>query len=225
MAFWDELGQKITKGSQGALQKTRDMASVVSLNADISDSRSRIRDLYEELGGLIMQNAFTQTNREELQEMIDSDPAPAKSVELENWKDIFARIISIRSEEEKIALNRQKVSTLKNETKCPGCGTKVSKGTLFCPQCGTKIIWPEPVPEAAESVNADETGESVTGADAVPEEELSPAAEETASAADAGSAAETAAEPVSEPAVEAETAAGLSSEETSAAEPGASGKE
>lgn len=191
MAFWGELGQKITRGSKDALQKTRDMASVVSLNTDISDSRGRIRDLYEELGELVMQNAFTRADREELQKMIDSGTERTRTVELENWKDIFARIISIRSEEEKIALNQQKVTVLRNETKCPGCGIKVAKGTLFCPQCGTKIVWPEPIPEAGA---LEKPEKAVEPEKAVPDSEPEAVVENTAAAEDTRPASGTAAE-------------------------------
>ena len=50
MAFWDEIREKITQGSQEALQKTKDIADVVTINAEISDSKRKIRELYEELG-------------------------------------------------------------------------------------------------------------------------------------------------------------------------------
>ena len=50
MSFWEEFGQRITKESQKAIQRTRDLASVVTINADISDSKRKINDLYQELG-------------------------------------------------------------------------------------------------------------------------------------------------------------------------------
>ena len=58
MSFWEEFGQRITQESQKAIRKTRDLASVVSMNADISDSKRKINDLYQELGQLVVKEAF-----------------------------------------------------------------------------------------------------------------------------------------------------------------------
>ena len=58
MAFWDELRDKLTLGGQGALQKTKEIADVVTMNAEISESRRKIRELYEELGELLVKEAF-----------------------------------------------------------------------------------------------------------------------------------------------------------------------
>lgn len=236
MAFWDELGQKITKGSQGALQKTRDMASVVSLNADISDSRNRIQDLYTELGELLSQERFARGDREELQRMIDADPAKTKTVELENWKEIFARILSIRAEEEKMAQSQDRIVTLRNETKCPNCGTKITKGTFFCPQCGTKIVWPAPVPEAAPAPEAEAAQKAGTepeaapapapaqkaAPEAAPVPEQVPAKEPAPAPKTPSAAVNSSAQPAgsqAEPAPEPAAAAAPASEQASAADP------
>ena len=63
MSFWEEFGQRLTQESQKALQKTRDLASVVTMNADISDSRRKINDLYQELGQLLVKEAFAGNGR------------------------------------------------------------------------------------------------------------------------------------------------------------------
>ena len=63
MAFWDELRDKFTQGSQEALQKTREIADVMTMNAEISDSRRKIRELYEELGELLVKEAFAGRKR------------------------------------------------------------------------------------------------------------------------------------------------------------------
>ena len=63
MAFWDEIREKITQGSQEALQKTKDIADVVTINAEISDSKRKIRELYEELGELLGEEAFADVTK------------------------------------------------------------------------------------------------------------------------------------------------------------------
>ena len=53
MSFWEELSRKITNRSQAAVQKTKNLADIVTMDADISDARIRIRDLeYIEYGSI-----------------------------------------------------------------------------------------------------------------------------------------------------------------------------
>ena len=149
MAFWDELREKITQGSQEALQKTREIADVVTMNADISDSKRKIRELHEELGELLVKEAFSEEN---------ADTAPREIV-LKDWKEIYSKVRFIRSEEEVIALNESKISELKSEVKCPQCGSRIMKGMSFCPECGAKLMKPaaqESGPAASDEGKAEE---------------------------------------------------------------------
>ena len=119
MAFWDELREKITQGSQEALQKTREIADVVTMNADISDSKRKIRELHEELGELLVKEAFSGMTSEQIRVILEeenADTAPREIV-LKDWKEIYSKVRFIRSEEEVIALNESKISELKSEVK------------------------------------------------------------------------------------------------------------
>ena len=73
MAFWDELKEKITQGSQEALQKTRDIADVVTMNADISESKRKIRELYEELGELLVSEAFEGMTSQQIVKVLEEE--------------------------------------------------------------------------------------------------------------------------------------------------------
>ena len=68
MAFWDELKEKITQGSQEAIQKTRDMAEVMSTNASITESKRKINELYLELGQMLEEKGLSNTTPRNLSE-------------------------------------------------------------------------------------------------------------------------------------------------------------
>ena len=161
MAFWDELRDKLTQGSQGALQKTREIADVVTMNADISDSKRKIRELHEELGELLVKEAFSGMTSEQIRVILEeenADTAPREIV-LKDWKEIYSKVRFIRSEEEVIALNESKISELKSEVKCPQCGSRIMKGMSFCPECGAKLMKPaaqESGPAASDEGKAEE---------------------------------------------------------------------
>ena len=171
MSFWEEFGQRITRESQKALQKTRDIASVVTINADISDSRRKINDLYQELGQLVVNEAFEGVTADQLQRALTADNADEIECEIKltNWQDIYSKVMFIRSEEEVIALNESKIDQLKSESRCPVCGKVVNKGMSFCPECGTKLTQPQEE-EAAAPDTAAETAAEAEPAETAPAE-------------------------------------------------------
>lgn len=182
MSFWEEFGQRITKESQRALQRTRDLASVVTINADISDSKRKINDLYQELGQLVVNEAFAGVTADQLQSALSDENADetAREIRLTNWQEIYSKVMFIRSEEEVIAINESKISELKSESRCPYCGKTVTKGMSFCPECGRKLEQPEE--EASAPTEAAEP--------AAAEKEIPAAPAETAAAAEVSSPAE-----------------------------------
>ena len=193
MSFWEEFGQRITKESQKAIQKTKDIASVVTMNADISDSKRKIDDLYRELGQLLVSEAFAGATAAQLRGVIEEENADSArhDIVLTNWKDIYEKVMYIRSEEEVIAINEAKIEEIKAESKCPHCGKIVTRGMSFCPECGAKLAEPSeaaPSGEAASSGTAAPSGAAAPASDgaAVPSGEAtggSQAAGEPAAAA------------------------------------------
>ena len=153
MSFWEELGQKLTQNGQEVMQKTREIAGVVTMNADISDSKRKIRDLYAELGELVVNEAFEGMSAEAIKQVLGDEHADDKNIEivLRNWKAIYSKAMFIRSEQEVIAINEAKINELKAETKCPSCGSRISKGISFCPNCGAKIVPPQEASAANEA--------------------------------------------------------------------------
>lgn len=164
MSFWEEFGQRITQESQKALQKTRDLANVVTMNADISDSKRKINDLYQELGQLLVNEAFDGMTAEQLRDALADENAEsaAREIRITNWQDFYSKVMFIRSEEEVIALNEAKIDELRAETRCPNCGKAVSKGMSFCPECGTKLAVEEPAAPADAEAAAPEAAAEET---------------------------------------------------------------
>lgn len=191
MSFWEEFGQRITKESQKAIQRTRDLASVVTINADISDSKRKINDLYQELGQLVVNEAFAGVTADQLQSALSDENADetAREIKLTNWQEIYSKVMFIRSEEEVIAINESKISELKSESRCPYCGKTVTKGMSFCPECGRKLEQPEEEAsapaEAAEPAAAEEEIPAVPAETAAAAEASAPAEETTTAPAEA----------------------------------------
>lgn len=160
MSIWDELGQKLTQGSQEMLQKARDLTGVVTMNSDISDSKRKIRDLYAELGELLVAEAFEGVTAEQLKAALEDEKADEKTheIKLVDWKKIYSKVMFIRSEEEVIALNEAKISELKAAKMCPRCGARITKGMSFCPECGTRVA-PEEAGQAQETEGQPEAGD------------------------------------------------------------------
>ena len=177
MAFWDELKDKLTLGSQGALQKTREIADVMTMNAEISDSKRKIRELYEELGELLVREAFAGMTSEQLRIALEEDGDEAsRRIVLENWKEYYSKVRYVRSEEEVIAINESRISELRSDMKCPNCGSRIIKGMSFCPECGAKIMKP-----ASEQDDADAPGKEQTVSEAeAPQNEEKTAGQEQA---------------------------------------------
>ena len=176
MSFWEELGQRITQGSQGAIQKTKAIAGVMSMNADISDSKRKIRDLHEELGKILVEDTFADLTAGRISELLEADDLDSlkRQIDFKDWKEVLTKVMYIKSEEEVIAINEEKIREYKEEDRCPACGRKVTKNMAFCPDCGAKIEHTkeeesaaEAVPEAAEAAAAPEAAEAA--AEAAPE--------------------------------------------------------
>ena len=130
MAFFDELGKKISQTSQGVVQKTKDTAEILKLNGMVSDEEKRIKNLYQEIG-----KVYVESHAE------DFDPA-------------FGEMIAgINDAKAKIAEYTEQVKRLKGVVLCPICGGDVPYGAPFCSACGSKLNAQEQTNDAANNVS------------------------------------------------------------------------
>lgn len=130
MAFFEDLGKKISQTSQGVLQKTKDSAEILKLNGMVSDETKKINGLYAEIGKKYFE--------------IHSD-SPEEA--LENL------VSQVKDSQKKIDDYSEQVKKLKGVTKCHNCGGDVQYGSPFCTNCGARLTVPEAEVEAAPAVD------------------------------------------------------------------------
>lgn len=116
MAFFNKLGETISKGSADVAKKTRDFAEISSLNSQISSQEDIIRSTYTEIGRL-----YFEAHKSETEEAFE-----------EQFGKIFNAMAVI---EEK----KQRIRTIKGVKLCANCGAEVSAEAAFCAKCGSKI--------------------------------------------------------------------------------------
>ena len=119
MAFFDQLGQKLTQTSQDAVKKTKDMAEAGRLNSAVADEGKKIEAAYREIGRLYYER-FADA----------CDPALQAPVE------------EVRRAEAAIREMKDAIFRLKGVQICPACGAELPAGGAFCNSCGAKL--PEP---------------------------------------------------------------------------------
>lgn len=127
MAFFEELGKKLSDAGQSVAQQTKNFADVTQLNSAISEAEKKITQLKTELG-----NAYYEAHKNEA------------NVE---GADIIAQINSLYAD---IQTTKDKINDIKGIVKCTKCGADVPAGSAFCNSCGTKVE----IPAAAEAVAA-----------------------------------------------------------------------
>lgn len=116
MAFFDELGKKITQTSQGVVQKTKDTAETLKLNGMISDEEKRISNFFNEIGRTYFE------------------------LHADSYEPNFQQmILGIKEAQAKIENYCEQVKRLKGVVCCPNCGGEVPYGAPFCSSCGTKM--------------------------------------------------------------------------------------
>ena len=141
MEFFDKLTKKASETYKGAAEKTGKIAKEAKLKIKINEAKSKINDIYEEIGKKVYQK---HTSNEEccIKEELEEECAKIDelSAEIEGYhKEILA---------------------LSNVKACVSCGDHMAKEAKFCPKCGTEQ--PEIKEEPAKEVEViDENEEDV----------------------------------------------------------------
>lgn len=127
MAFFEDIGKKVSQTSQEAIRKTKILAETTKLNSKISDEKRTIADLYSKIG-------------ERYFEMFSDNPN----------EGLAEYIAAVKDACRKIEDYEKQINDLKGIERCAGCGAELGEGTAFCPNCGTKV--PEPPAEEPKAV-------------------------------------------------------------------------
>lgn len=119
MAFFEDLGKKITQTSQGVVQKTKDTAEVIKLNGMISDEEKRINNLYNQIG-----KRYFEIHSDSCEQALESI------------------VLEIKEAQKKIDDYSEQVKKLKGIVRCSNCGGDVQYGSPFCSTCGSRMETP-----------------------------------------------------------------------------------
>lgn len=116
MAFFDDLGKKISNAGQTAVQKTKEMADIARINSAISDEEERVNNSYYQIGKLY----------------VAKHPADFE-------EDFFGMVSAIKESEIKVREYRQQLQDIKGVVHCEKCGAEVASNIAFCSSCGASM--------------------------------------------------------------------------------------
>ena len=132
MAFIDNVKDTITKTGKTAVKKTKDLAAIAKVTADIEETKSLLKAVYIEIG-------------KKYCEMYDKEAAaPEFTVNVATAENLAEQLEALKTER----------LTLRGKVKCPECEKAVDNGFVYCPYCGAKL--PEPPADAAPAEDADD---------------------------------------------------------------------
>lgn len=127
MAFFEQIGKRLTDAGQNVAQQTKDLADVTKLNTAISEKEKKISQLFLLIGQLYYEGHKNDETAEE--------------------RDKIAEVNSLYS---KILSNREKIKQIKGVVKCEHCGADVPLNAAFCNSCGTKVKRAETITKSPE---------------------------------------------------------------------------
>lgn len=137
MAFFDNVGKKLSQAGQDALQKTKDIADIARLNSAIADEEKRLNNNYLQIGKL-----YAQLHSADCEECFNT------------------YISAVNESLKKIDDFNAELQVLRAVAKCPNCGAEVPTSSKFCNACGTAmpIVAPKAAVPPADSVMCNNCG-------------------------------------------------------------------
>lgn len=117
MAFFDEIGKKISQTGQKAVQKTKEMADVAKLNSTVSDEEKKVSNIYHQIGQLYVS-------------LYEDNPEPDFKVLIEQLNESLSKIEEMK----------QQIQDIKGVKRCTNCGAEIPNNATFCSACGTAVI-------------------------------------------------------------------------------------
>ena len=117
MAFIDDVKDTLTKTGKTAVRKTKDLAAIAKVTADIEQTKSLLKAVYIEIG-----KKYCETH--------DKDSA---------GEDFAINVATVENLREQLEALRIERLTLRGKISCPECGKAVDNVYSFCPFCGAKF--------------------------------------------------------------------------------------
>ena len=119
MEFFEKIGKKASETYKSAAEKTNKIASETKYKMKISDCKSKINDIYEEIGKKVYQK-YVLSGELDIKEEINDD---------------LKKIDELSEEIKRYELQILELSDLKE---CGNCKKKIQKQVKFCPECGAE---------------------------------------------------------------------------------------
>lgn len=119
MEFFDKLGKKASEAYRVTADKTGKIAKETKLKIKMGDLKSKINDIYEEIGKIVYEK---HVNKEE--------------IDIE--KDLIEQCTNIDVMSDEIEALLKECLELKDKKQCSKCFTEIEKDAKFCPHCGMK---------------------------------------------------------------------------------------
>ena len=139
MEFFEKLGKKASETYKTAAEKTNKLANDTKLKGKINDCKSKIKDVYKEIGKKVYQKY-----------VLDGD---------ENIKeDITEYLKTITNLTDQIEDYEKQRLELCDKKQCENCKNEMDKAARFCPKCGKEQ--PEDVIHEAEVLNEENVEEN-----------------------------------------------------------------
>lgn len=113
MAFFDDLGKKISQASQSVVQKTQGLSEVSRLNSVIDEAEKQVENSYLQIGKLYV-----------AMHAADFEP------------DFAGMVNTIREAEARIRDSKEQIQRIKGFVRCEKCGEFVDNTAAFCSTCG-----------------------------------------------------------------------------------------
>lgn len=145
MEFFDKLSQKASEAYKITADKTGKIAKETKLKLKISEIKSQITSLYEEIGKL----AYNKHSRRK------QDKEKCEN----NCKEIKKKCEKIDDLNDEIDDLVKQCLDLNDKKQCDNCHEEIEKNVKYCPNCGTKQEEKEALePEVIEKVEDPKEG-------------------------------------------------------------------
>lgn len=132
MAFFNEFKEIFNKAAHSVTSKTREGIEITRLSSESRGLANEIAMLHGQIGRLYVES---------------------KGADEQSLSSLCARVEELQARLEE--LDRQK-QLLKNQNRCPACGSGMPRNARFCSNCGRRM------PEAAAEPEAAPSAEDVT---------------------------------------------------------------
>lgn len=116
MAFFDDLGKKISQTGQDVVRKTKNFADTTKISAQIAEQERQLDKLYRQLGKHYYDKC-KDAPEEDLRMFVDA----------------------ITQSQEWIRQQQAQIEQIKGTVKCAVCGSDVPDSYLYCSVCGSTM--------------------------------------------------------------------------------------